>query len=71
MLAEPSPASLSALRAMFAGGLSELFFAIVWAGENSSRSFILPLFRETLSMWGTLGVRCPLPLVWGLWQAVS
>jgi hypothetical protein len=40
-------------REKFAG---ELFFAIVWAGENSSRSFILPLFRENLSAWGKLGV---------------
>src|SRR5215510_1897772 len=36
--------------------LGELFFAILWAGENSSRSFFLPLFRETLSAWGMLGV---------------
>src|ERR1700752_885243 len=36
--------------------LSELFFAILWAGENSSRSFFLPLFPETLSAWGMLGV---------------
>jgi hypothetical protein len=36
--------------------LAERFFAIVWAGENSSRSFFLPLFRETLRVWGMLGV---------------
>src|SRR5262249_37559921 len=36
---------------------AKLFFAIVWAGENSRRSFFLPLFRETLPAWGMLGVR--------------
>jgi hypothetical protein len=59
MLAGPSlsPTPSRTVRAMFAGRLKrELYFAIVWAGENSSRSFILPLFRETLSAWGTLGV---------------
>jgi hypothetical protein len=59
MLAEPS-LSLTpsrAVRAMFAERLKrKLFFAIVWAGENSRRSFILPLFRETLWAWGMLGV---------------
>src|SRR5437773_6350568 len=43
----------------------ELFFAILWAGENSSRSFFLPFFRETLSVWGMLGVCCPPPVAWG------
>jgi hypothetical protein len=56
MLDGPSLSSRT-VRATFAGRLKrELYFAIVWAGENSSRSFILPLFRETLSAWGTLGV---------------
>jgi hypothetical protein len=63
MLAEPSLSPMPsvtpsrAVRATFAGRLKrELFFAIVWAGENSRRSFILPLFRETLPAWGMLGV---------------
>src|ERR1700730_13870375 len=36
---------------------AKLFFAIVWAGENSRRSFFLPWFRGTLPAWGMLGVR--------------
>src|SRR5262249_13183453 len=36
---------------------AKLFFAIVWAGENSRRSFFLPWFRGTLRAWGMLGVR--------------
>src|SRR5260370_30489565 len=36
---------------------AKLFFAIVWAGENSRRSFFLPWFRGTLPAWGMLGGR--------------
>jgi hypothetical protein len=32
------------------------FFAIFWAGENSSQSFFSPFFQETLWVWGMLGV---------------
>src|SRR5215467_4200741 len=60
-LSNPKPPTV--MRATYARrfwveeNLAKLFFAIVWAGENSRRSFFLPWFRGTLRAWGMLGVR--------------
>jgi hypothetical protein len=55
-MAKPSHAEWLRAGRLWQMQICRAFFAIFWAGENSSRSFFLPLFRETLRVWGMLGV---------------